>query len=60
MREGKDYDEEWGKSMRGKGKYEWKIGRRLEIEERKIGLKKKRMRMRKEMFEKIKKGGKKI
>ena len=31
MRDGKDYDSEWGKRMKGAGPYAWQIGRRFEI-----------------------------
>ena len=31
MRDGKDYDSEWGKRMKGTGPYAWQIGRRFEI-----------------------------
>ncbi|RVD48585.1 PA0069 family radical SAM protein, partial [Mesorhizobium sp. M8A.F.Ca.ET.023.02.2.1] len=30
MRDGKDYDSEWGKRMKGAGPYAWQIGRRFE------------------------------
>ena len=38
MRDGKDYDSEWGKRMKGSGPYAWQIGRRFEIAARKLGL----------------------
>ncbi len=38
MRDGKDYDSEWGKRMRGSGPYAWQIGRRFEIAAKKLGL----------------------
>ena len=38
MRDGKDYDSEWGKRMKGAGPYAWQIGRRFEIAARKLGL----------------------
>ena len=31
MRDGKDYDSEWGKRMKGIRPYAWQIGRRFEI-----------------------------
>jgi hypothetical protein len=38
MRDGKDYDAEWGKRMKGSGPYAWQIGRRFEIAARRLGL----------------------
>ena len=38
MRDGKDYDSEWGKRMRGTGPYAWQIGRRFEIAARRLGF----------------------
>ena len=38
MRDGKDYDSEWGKRMKGAGPYAWQIGRRFEIAARRLGL----------------------
>ena len=38
MRDGKDYDSEWGKRMKGTGPYAWQIGRRFEIAARRLGL----------------------
>lgn len=38
MRDGKDYDSEFGKRMRGAGPYAWQISRRFEIAARKLGL----------------------
>jgi DNA repair photolyase len=38
MRDGKDYDSEWGKRMKGSGPYAWQIGRRFEIAARRLGL----------------------
>ena len=38
MRDGKDYDAEWGKRMKGSGPYAWQIGRRFEIAAKKLGL----------------------
>ena len=38
MRDGKDYDAEWGKRMKGTGPYAWQIGRRFEIAARRLGL----------------------
>jgi DNA repair photolyase len=38
MRDGKDYDSEWGKRMKGAGPYAWQIGRRFEIAAKRLGL----------------------
>ncbi|ENP54606.1 hypothetical protein C072_00337 [Brucella abortus 863/67] len=60
MRDGKDYDAEWGKRMRGTGPYAWQIGRRFEIAARKLGFNTQRLRLRTELFEPIQKGGKQL
>tara|TARA_R110000824_G_scaffold118960_19_gene272662 strand:- start:81507 stop:82697 length:1191 start_codon:yes stop_codon:yes gene_type:complete len=38
MRDGKEYDSEWGKRMRGTGPYAWQISRRFEIACKRLGL----------------------
>jgi len=38
MRDGKDYDAEFGAQMTGKGPYAWQIGRRFELTARRLGL----------------------
>jgi DNA repair photolyase len=50
MRDGKDYDSEWGKRMRGVGPYAWQIGRRFEIAARKLGLNSERTGLRNDLF----------
>jgi DNA repair photolyase len=50
MRDGKDYDAEWGKRMRGTGPYAWQIGRRFEIAARRLGLNAKRTALRTDLF----------
>jgi len=45
MRDGKDYDAEWGKRMRGTGPYAWQIGR---------------LRLGPDLFEPVEKGGKQL
>ncbi|MGE3307647.1 MAG: PA0069 family radical SAM protein [Rhizobiaceae bacterium] len=50
MRDGKDYDSEWGKRMSGSGPYAWQIGRRFEIAARRLGLNKERARLRTDQF----------
>ncbi|MCX2695828.1 MULTISPECIES: PA0069 family radical SAM protein [Ochrobactrum] len=60
MRDGKDYDAEWGKRMRGTGPYAWQIGRRFEIAARKLGYNSKRVALRTDLFEPVEKGGKQL
>ncbi|MBN7704939.1 PA0069 family radical SAM protein [Brucella melitensis] len=60
MRDGKDYDAEWGKRMRGTGPYAWQIGHRFEIAARKLGFNTQRLRLRTDLFEPIQKGGKQL
>jgi DNA repair photolyase len=50
MRDGKDYDSEWGKRMKGAGPYAWQIGRRFEIAARKLGLNTEKQRLRTDLF----------
>ena len=37
MREGKDYEAQWGRRMAGSGPYAWMIGRRFEMAARRLG-----------------------
>ncbi|RUW53522.1 MAG: PA0069 family radical SAM protein [Mesorhizobium sp.] len=50
MREGKDYDSEWGKRMKGAGPYAWQIGRRFEITAKRLGLNAERRTLRTDQF----------
>ena len=50
MRDGKDYDSEWGKRMKGTGPYAWQIGRRFEIAAKRLGLNTERRRLRTDIF----------
>ena len=50
MRDGKDYDSEWGKRMRGAGPYAWQIGRRFEITAKRLGLNVERRTLRTDQF----------
>ncbi|MCC0026177.1 MAG: PA0069 family radical SAM protein [Brucellaceae bacterium] len=50
MRDGKDYDAEWGRRMKGKGPYAWQIGRRFEIAARRLGLNTAKLRLRTDLF----------
>jgi DNA repair photolyase len=50
MRDGKDYDSEWGKRMKGAGPYAWQIGRRFEIAAKRLGLNAERRTLRVDQF----------
>jgi DNA repair photolyase len=50
MRDGKDYDSEWGKRMKGAGPYAWQIGRRFEIAAKRLGLNAERRSLRTDQF----------
>ncbi|TCD13422.1 PA0069 family radical SAM protein [Oricola cellulosilytica] len=50
MRGGKDYDSEWGKRMRGTGPYAWQIARRFEIASKRLGLNRRRLQLRTDLF----------
>lgn len=50
MRDGKDYDSEWGKRMRGAGPYAWQIGRRFEMAAKRLGLNLERRTLRTDLF----------
>ncbi|MBX3596917.1 MAG: PA0069 family radical SAM protein [Rhizobiaceae bacterium] len=60
MRDGKDYDAEWGKRMRGSGPYAWQIGRRFEISSKKLGLNVERRRLRTDLFVRANSGGEQL
>ena len=50
MRDGKDYDSEWGKRMKGSGPYAWQIGRRFELAAKKLGLNAEKRTLRTDLF----------
>ena len=50
MRDGKDYDSEWGKRMKGAGPYAWQIGRRFEMAARRLGLNVEKRTLRTDLF----------
>jgi DNA repair photolyase len=54
MRDGRDYDSEWGTRMKGTGPMAWMIGRRFEIACEKLGLNKRRSKLSVEHFAKPK------
>jgi DNA repair photolyase len=45
MRDGRDYDSQWGTRMKGTGPMAWMIGRRFEIACEKLGLNKRRSKL---------------
>jgi DNA repair photolyase len=57
MRDGKDYDAEWGKRMRGTGPYAWTIGRRFEIAAKRLGMNLEKRGLRTDLFRSPAKGG---
>ncbi|MDO1581205.1 PA0069 family radical SAM protein [Rhizobium oryzicola] len=50
MRGGKDYDAEFGKRMKGAGPYAWQISRRFEIATKRLGLARRGMALREDLF----------
>ncbi len=57
MRDGKDYDAEWGKRMRGTGPYAWTIGRRFELAATRLGMNVEKRALRTDLFTSPAKGG---
>jgi DNA repair photolyase len=52
MREGKDYEAQWGRRMAGSGPYAWMIGRRFEMAARRLGYRETSRALRVDLFEK--------
>ena len=50
MRDGKDYDAEFGKRMKGAGPYAWQIGRRFEMATKRLGLIRRSLQLRDDLF----------
>jgi DNA repair photolyase len=50
MRGGKDYDAEFGKRMKGAGPYAWQISRRFELATKRLGLARRQMPLRDDLF----------
>ncbi len=50
MRGGKDYDAEFGKRMKGAGPYAWQISRRFEMTTKRLGLVRRGMHLRDDLF----------
>jgi DNA repair photolyase len=60
MRDGKDYDAEWGKRMKGAGPYAWQIGRRFELAANRLGLNVEKRRLRTDLFKAPGKSGEQL
>jgi DNA repair photolyase len=52
MREGKDYEAQWGRRMAGSGPYAWMIGRRFEMAARRLGYRETSRELRTDLFRK--------
>ncbi len=52
MREGKDYEAQWGRRMAGSGPYAWMIGRRFEMAARRLGFARRSRALRTDLFRK--------
>ncbi len=50
MRDGKDYDAEFGKRMKGAGPYAWQIHRRFQMACKRLGLDQQRLPLRDDLF----------
>ena len=60
MRDGKDYDAEFGKRMKGAGPYAWQIGRRFELTAKKLGFNAERRSLRTDLFKPLETGAKQL
>src|SRR6201991_3186253 len=60
MRDGKDYDSQWGTRMKGTGPMAWMIGRRFEIACERLGLNKKRTKLTTAHFIRPKRSGQQL
>ncbi len=52
MRNGKDYEAQWGRRMAGSGPYAWMIGRRFEMAAQRLGFSETRRSLRNDLFRK--------
>nr|WP_245427248.1 PA0069 family radical SAM protein [Roseiarcus fermentans] len=50
MREGKDYEAQWGRRMAGSGPYAWMVGRRFEMTARRLGFRETPLALRTDLF----------
>lgn len=57
MRGGKDYDAEFGKRMKGEGPYAWQISRRFELATKRLGLARRGVTLRDDLFISPEEGG---
>ena len=57
MRDGKDYDAEFGKRMKGAGPYAWQIQRRFQMACKRLGLDQQRLPLRDDLFSPPANGG---
>lgn len=60
MRDGRDYDSQWGTRMKGTGPMAWMIGRRFEIACAKVGMNKRRVKLTTDHFVRPKRGGQQL
>jgi DNA repair photolyase len=60
MRDGKDYDSEWGKRMKGSGPYAWQIGRRFEMAAKRLGFNLEKRQLRNDLFVPAKSGAEQL
>ncbi|WP_315834564.1 PA0069 family radical SAM protein [Bradyrhizobium prioriisuperbiae] len=60
MRDGRDYDSQWGTRMKGTGPMAWMIGRRFEIACAKVGMNKRRAKLTTDHFARPKRGGQQL
>jgi DNA repair photolyase len=60
MRDGKDYDSEFGKRMRGAGPYAWQVSRRFEIAAKRLGLNLQKLPLRTDLFRRPAKAGEQL
>ncbi len=60
MREGRDYDSQWGARMKGTGPMAWMIGRRFEIACAKAGINKRRTKLTTDHFVRPKRAGEQL
>ena len=57
MRDGKDYDAEWGRRHHGTGPYAWQLGRRFELAARRLGLNRHKAHLTSDLFARPTSGG---
>ena len=60
MRNGRDYDSQWGTRMKGTGPIAWMIGRRFEIACEKLGLNKRRSKLTTDHFARPERSGQQL